>query len=421
MTEKLTLFGTPGGWKIIDSILSDGENGLPLSKAVGELLSTAEKYRICGDVYKGFIAWLLIQDENPYSLSCEMGKEESGGLHRFALLDCEQIFEAFFVDMSAVCGDGLRGFAYTNDCAADCRREIGELCSGLAKQLDKARDAEEFLSILTGFYTTHGAGALGMNRAFHIDLSDGLRLIPVSDFERCSLSDMWGYERQKQLIADNTEAFLAGRAANNVLLYGDSGTGKSTCIKALLNEYGGIGLRMIEIYKHQFSCLPALIRLLRERRYKFIIYMDDLSFEDFEIEYKFLKAVIEGGLEKKPDNVLIYATSNRRHLIRESFSDRDSNDDIHKNDTVQEKLSLADRFGLTVGFSKPLQKEYFEIVKHLAKMRGMKLTEEELRTDAAAWGLSHGGVSGRVARQYIDHLQSKADPDGVNESPSSPH
>ena len=163
--------------------------------------------------------------------------------------------------------------------------------------------------------------------------------------------------------------------------------------------------RMIEIYKHQFKYLSEIIAEIKNRNYRFIIYMDDLSFEEFEIEYKYLKAVIEGGLEKKPDNVLIYATSNRRHLIRETFKDKEDRDEeLHTNDTVQEKLSLVARFGVTIYFGRPQKREFQEIVCQLAKRNNLNLTEEELLAEANKWELSHGGMSGRTAQQFIDYL-----------------
>ena len=211
--------------------------------------------------------------------------------------------------------------------------------------------------------------------------------------------------RKKKLV-ENTEAFVQGRKANNALLFGDSGTGKSTSIKAIVNEYYDQGLRMIEIYKHQFKDLSTVIADIKNRNYKFIIYMDDLSFEEFEIEYKFLKAVIEGGVETKPDNILIYATSNRRHLIKETWNDRsdmESANGLHRSDTIEEKLSLVNRFGCQINYSKPSQKEYFNIVVNLAKKNGLTMTEEELCAEANKWELSHGGISGRTAQQFINH------------------
>ncbi len=211
----------------------------------------------------------------------------------------------------------------------------------------------------------------------------------------------------------NTEAFVKGLPANNALLFGDAGTGKSTSIKAILNEYYDQGLRMIEIYKHQFQDLSSVIAQIKNRNYRFIIYMDDLSFEEFEIEYKFLKAVIEGGMETKPDNVLIYATSNRRHLIRETWGDRsdmEQDEGMHRSDTMQEKLSLVARFGVTINFSKPTQKEYFQIVTELAKRYPeITLTDEQLCVEANKWELSHGGISGRTAQQFINYLAGKSE------------
>ena len=203
----------------------------------------------------------------------------------------------------------------------------------------------------------------------------------------------------------NTEAFLSGKPANNCLLFGDAGTGKSTCIKALMNQYYDRGLRLIEIFKHQFVLFPDMIAEIKDRNYKFIIFMDDLSFEEFEVEYKYLKAVIEGGLEVKPDNILIYATSNRRHLIRETFRDkaeREYDEDVHTNDTVQEKLSLVSRFGVQIYFPSPEKREFREIVLALAKRDGLAMDEERLLALADRWELRHGGMSGRTARQFID-------------------
>ena len=201
---------------------------------------------------------------------------------------------------------------------------------------------------------------------------------------------------------------MAGRPANNCLLFGDAGTGKSSSIKGILNRYYEQGLRIIEVYKHQFKDLNDIIAQIKNRNYRFIIYMDDLSFEEFEIEYKYLKAVIEGGLERKPDNILIYATSNRRHLVREQFSDKEGRrDDLHASDTVQEKLSLVYRFGVTIFFCAPDKKQFQNIVRVLAERYGIKMPEEELMLEANRWELNHGGLSGRTAQQFIDYIRGK--------------
>ena len=227
----------------------------------------------------------------------------------------------------------------------------------------------------------------------------------IRNMDAVKFSDLIGYESQKEELRKNTEAFLRGQRANNVLLYGDSGTGKSTSIKAVVNEYYKDGLRMIEIYKYQFRRLSEVLAEIKNRNYRFIIYMDDLSFEENESEYKFLKAVIEGGVETRPENVLIYATSNRRHLIREIWRDRndvEQDADIHRSDTMEEKLSLANRFGLSIGYYKPERRAYHEIVTALAERHGITLEREELLRRADRFELRHGGVSGRTAQQFIN-------------------
>jgi predicted AAA+ superfamily ATPase len=279
----------------------------------------------------------------------------------------------------------------------------------LSDQLDAAKDENEFFDAVTAFYRDYGVGMFGLNKAFRIiEHEDGpVGFHPINNMDKVMLDDLIGYEIQKKKLVDNTKAFVEGRRANNCLLFGDSGTGKSTCIKAIVNEFYPQGLRMIEIYKHQFKNLSNVIAQIKNRNYKFIIYMDDLSFEEFEIEYKFLKAVIEGGVETKPDNILIYATSNRRHLIKETWSDRDdmeSGNGLHRSDTMEEKLSLVHRFGVTISFSKPSQQEYFRIVTGLARKNGITMSDEELKAGANKWELSHGGISGRTAQQYVTYL-----------------
>ena len=234
---------------------------------------------------------------------------------------------------------------------------------------------------------------------------DVVHIVPITKIAHVHLSDLVGYEAAKKKLIDNTEAFVEGRPANNCLLFGDAGTGKSTSIKGILNEYYDRGLRIIEVYKHQFQDLNEVIAQIKNRNYRFIIYMDDLSFEEFEIEYKYLKAVIEGGLERKPDNILIYATSNRRHLVRETFKDKEDRDEeLHTNDTVQEKLSLVYRFGVTIYFGAPDKKAFQNIVRTLAEKYHIDMPEEELLLKANQWELNHGGLSGRTAQQFIDYL-----------------
>ena len=287
-------------------------------------------------------------------------------------------------------------------------KSVSEKVQELSQAIEQSEDDTELYQIITGFYKTYGVGKLGLNKAFRISTDDKSGfLCPITMTSDILLDDLVGYESQKKELIKNTEAFVEGYRANNVLLYGDAGTGKSASIKAILNQYYSQGLRMIEVYKHEFKELPRVIAAIKNRNYRFIIYMDDLSFEEFEIEYKYLKAVLEGGLEPKPENVLIYATSNRRHLIRETWSDRSdmSEDELHRSDTIEEKLSLAERFGVTIGYYKPNREEYFNIVTNLARRHPeIKLTDEELRSEAGKWEMRHGGMSGRTAQQFIDSL-----------------
>lgn len=274
------------------------------------------------------------------------------------------------------------------------------------KKLDECKSAADFADVVTAYYIHYGAGKYGLYTAFYIDgNSESAKLIPIKRIENTRLADLWGYEEQKRQLTENTDGFIAGRGGNNTLLFGDSGTGKSTCIRALVNEYGDKGLRMVEITRHAFVHLKKIAEELSKRNYWFILYIDDLSFEEFEVEYKYFKAVIEGGLCPSPKNMLIYATSNRRHIVKETFKDKnESDEELHRSDSVQEKLSLSDRFGLSICFIKPLQKDYYDIVKHLAKNAGLQTDEKTLLDGARIWGLHKGGLSGRTAKQYIAHL-----------------
>ena len=279
----------------------------------------------------------------------------------------------------------------------------------MSKTLAAATTTEEFMDDMVSFYKDFGVGKLGLHKAFRIghDEDGKVEIQPITRIAHVKIDDLVGYEIAKKKLIDNTEAFVQGRKANNCLLFGDAGTGKSSSIKGILNQYYDQGLRIIEAYKHQFQDLNEVIAQIKNRNYRFIIYMDDLSFEEFEIEYKYLKAVIEGGLEKKPDNVLIYATSNRRNLVRERAADKleiADEDDLHSSDTVQEKLSLVYRFGVRIYFGKPDKKQFQEIVRTLAARYGVTMPEDELLLKANQWELSHGGLTGRAAQQFIDYI-----------------
>ncbi len=386
---------------------------------IKKILVISTDYNFDGNLWQNYLTYLLVNAENPFTLTAEKTGGSEGTVNHFAKSDFTAFIELFHYDFSWI-EELLQTDVFS--CITDYKAiekpslmyngSVSEKVRALSDKLSKAGNSDEFFRIMTNFYKDYGVGMFGLNKAFRIaDAPDGSVIFkPVANMEHVVLNDLHGYEIQKAKLIENTEAFVEGRKANNVLLFGDSGTGKSTSIKAIVNEYYDRGLRMIEIYKYQFRFLSQLISQIKNRNYKFIIYMDDLSFEEDESEYKFLKAVIEGGLETRPDNILIYATSNRRHLVREMWTDRDDveqNADIHRSDTMEEKLSLANRFGVTIGYYKPDRQLFHDIVKALADKNGIVMDEKELYLLSDRWEMSHGGLSGRCAGQFINHLLSE--------------
>lgn len=386
---------------------------------VHRLLNVATRYGFDRNLWHNYLAFLLATTENPFTLVSEKVGENEGSVNEFAKNDFsvfKQLFDYDFGPMEETLG--INCFSVIENYQAIVKKErifnksVSEKVQLLSRKIEAAADERQLYKAVTEFYRVYGVGTLGLNKAFRVNPREqGSVLEPITTTGDMLLSDLVGYEAQKKLLVDNTEAFVSGRKANNVLLFGDAGTGKSTSVKAILNEYYDRGLRMIEVYKHEFQHLSRVMAEIKNRNYRFIIFMDDLSFEEFEIEYKYLKAVIEGGLEVKPENVLIYATSNRQHLIRETWTDRSdmSKDELHRSDTIQEKLSLAGRFGVTIGYLKPTPKEYYDIVIALARRHPeITLTDEELRAKANAWEMRHGGISGRTAQQFINDLLGQA-------------
>ena len=384
---------------------------------VNRLLDVATRYGFDGNLWQSYLAFLLAVTEAPFTLVCEKRGASAGSVRSFAendLLIFRKLWDYDFSSLEKALN--LSAFSIVTNYRAVAKSEqifnksVSDKVRQLTTAIAGAADGAAMFKVVTDFYAQYGVGMLGLNKAFRVSPEinvTGQLLEPITTTGDIKLTDIVGYESQKARLVVNTEAFVQGRRANNVLLYGDAGTGKSTSIKAILNEFYDQGLRMIEVYKHEFKYLQRIIAQIKNRNYKFIIYMDDLSFEEFEVEYKYLKAVIEGGLEVKPDNILIYATSNRRHLIKERIDDRAEfmDPDLHPNDTVQEKLSLSDRFGLSIGYFKPNQKEYFAIVEAIAaRYPQIRLSGEELRAGAVRWEMSHSGLSGRTAQQYINSL-----------------
>ena len=383
---------------------------------IHQLVEMAGTYGFAGNLWHDYLTYLLVNHENAFSTACEIVGPVEGTINAFAMHDFEIFKQLYDFDLKelekiypSVDSSLITDYQNINEGSKVFNKRIRDRICTLAQKLAKAESTEEFMDDMVQFYKEFGVGKLGLHKAFRIDGTvTPARIVPITNIAHVHLDDLVGYEIAKKKLIDNTEAFVQGRPANNCLLFGDAGTGKSSSIKGILNQYYDQGLRIIEAYKHQFKDLNDIIAQVKNRNYKFIIYMDDLSFEEFEIEYKYLKAVIEGGLEKKPDNILIYATSNRRHLVREKLSDKEERrDDLHSSDTVQEKLSLVARFGVSIFFCAPDKKQFQNIVKTLAERHQVEMPEEELLLEANKWELQHGGLSGRTAQQFIDYLCGK--------------
>ena len=406
--------------EIIQECKEGGAKEPLLQRANAEVKRILDLSTACGfdeNLWQCYLAWVLMTNENSFTRTCErVGATEGGSVNRFAENDFAVFHQLFHYDFSELerylltdCFSILTEYRAIPKRERTYNRDVSAQVRALRKSLSEAKSGHEMFQLVTDYYRQYGYGVFAMNRAFRIRRGEaGLEFLPISNVDGVRLEDLLGYERQKTELRRNTEAFLSGKHANNVLLYGDAGTGKSTSVKALINEYYDRGLRMIEIYKHQFGELSRILGAIKNRNYRFVIFIDDLSFEENEVEYKFLKAVIEGGVETRPENVLIYATSNRRHLIRETWNDRtdvEHHGDIHRSDTMEEKLSLAARFGVTINYSAPTPKEFQAIVRALARRQGIEMDEQELLARANAWEIRHGGFSGRTAQQFVHYLE----------------
>lgn len=358
------------------------ENAWPqaMVSAYAELVSRLYKSG-SGDLGR-HIQTAVEQDENAYIRAVGRGETPPAYLDRSVAAELETLQQAASLtpeDLTV----GLEG--------------IGYLPRFGATAVDLAAQYRERLSNI-GRY---GWGAYARHHMFYLD--EGGHIVPVRHPDATRLSELVDYKREQQLIMDNTRALLAGRPAANVLLTGDAGTGKSSTIKAVVNELYPQGLRIIEVRKELLRAIPALLDELTDNPLKFILFIDDLSFQKGDDSYSALKAVLEGSVSAKSRNVAIYATSNRRHLVKETFSDREG-DDIHRGETMQEMISLSERFGLHVTFQKPNKDTYLAIVRRLAQVQGVALEAGTLEALAERFALERGGRSARAAKQFVDSL-----------------
>ena len=371
--NSLTVYREIKNNKIIDilkHILTEEDNLPYMAELVATLTEMAEKSSFKGNLFKSYIIHLMLRNQNNFTLFCENNLDvKNSSIYELAKRDVEAIKTIASMDLTI-----------PDDFTID--------------------DVIEF-------HKKHGCGDISVFRSFRYN-DEKQKLVGVAHPDPIRFSQLIGYKAQFDQLIDNTLAFLNGYNANNVLLVGSRGTGKSSSVKALVNEYHEQGLRLLEITKEQIEKLPDILKLLRPRGRKFIIFIDDLSFDEGEMGYKYMKSLLEGGSEGKPDNVLFYATSNRRHIIQEKWSDRGTgiseDAEIHTTDTLNEKLSLADRFGITITFPKPTPKEYINIVKGLAAERNIELDENTLQQQAMQWEIRQKGMSGRTAKQFINNL-----------------
>lgn len=381
--------------EVLDETDTGSQAKLALASAWGDFL-----YRLhaTGNSFRQHLLHLVLHDDNPFSRTAEMSKGDINPAMRAAVSqDLQRLHRLYALDFSKL----LKGAELDVSLLEGFSEPMGQ--TDYRSILDCSQSEDARVDALANYYSRYSRGICSLYRAFRWD--GRKTLIGLSFPDPIRMDDLIGYQSQKDALLDNTRHFVEGLPANNVLLYGSRGTGKSSMVKALLSELDGEKLALVEVSREGLASLPKLVALLRQYSLRFILYIDDLSFEDYETEYKGLKAILEGSLEARPDNVLIYATSNRRHLVKEFFSDRSGLDEeIHARDTMEEKLSLADRFGLVITFPSPAKQLYLEMVESMVAKRGLMLEREELQRRALEWERSHHGPSGRTARQFVDSL-----------------
>lgn len=410
--NKLLVFRTLLKDNIIKRLLTLGAINTGKSQEyelAGSLIEWAEENGVTGSIPDNYFLVLLGRDENIVSLTAQRTNVIiDSGLIKAVVHDIGIIQSLLQPTLSGLFSQEIRAIiedykpaSSKDDRKSNRLRYLADL-QHLFLSNDPRPSKEEIAKALIKHYHRNGCGRLAGFSAFRWD-AKRRELVGVEHSDTVQLQDIIGYEYQKAELVRNSEAFVQGRPANNVLLVGARGTGKSSSVKAVANRYIDKGLRLVEIGKSDFKYLPEIMSVLRQWDKKFIIFIDDLSFEEYEAEYKILKSLIDGGVEVRPDNVLIYATSNRRNLVKETWEERGGNE-LHRQDTINEKISLADRFGITLFYTLPNQEEYFKIVEEIARKNHIHLTGAELRSEALRWEMSHSGRSGRIAKQLIDYL-----------------
>lgn len=386
---------------LLKDIFTVNDNLAQLAELVDVLTAEAEENGVGGNIFYNHIINLMLCNENTFTLLCENRTDVQGtSLYRLAQKDINTIRELANMRLDELPDAEFMAeqLNLLMDYVPVSKKKSGKMIYSLKENFT--------IDDIISFHRKNGCGDVSLYRAFRYN-EDTKQLVGVSHPDTITFEELIGYKAQTDQLIENTLAFINGYAANNVLLVGARGTGKSSSVKALVNRYFDQGLRLLEITKEQIEKLPDILKILRPRGRYFIIFIDDLSFDDNEIQYKYMKSLLEGGSVGKPDNVVFYATSNRRHLIQEKWGDRETRSadaEIHTSDTMNEKLSLADRFGITITYSKPTPKEYINIVKGIAKQKGLVIDEEVLEKEAMKWELKQKGMSGRTAKQFVNNM-----------------
>lgn len=368
-----------------------------------ELIKKAENLGFEGNILHNYILYQISRDENVFSVTAEKYGGVIGSSLAEAVLRDIAVIKQFFQQSKYpfFFNDLIKSYVPTNNSMCNHLQHLKAVFFDEKEQYTP----DHIMNELIQHYICHGYGTITGHAFLRWD--EHHNLVGIKHYDTVTFADIVGYERQKHILTKNTEAFLTNKPYHNVLLVGARGTGKSSSVKALINEYYCKGLRLVEIPKRSLSDLTKVMNTLERYGKKFILFLDDLSFEETEVEYKCLKSALEGGVELKPENVMICATSNRRHLVRETWQDRAGNpDDVHRLDSVHEKISLSDRFGITLTYHAPNQDEYMHIVQELANKHAVPISPSELKSQAVQWEMSHSGRSGRTARQLITHLLS---------------
>ena len=427
--DRLILFETirnDGIAERIAGLISSGDSASPEQSetkareayypTVRALLKNIGDGGISGNVLQDHFCGVIASEENAFARLAEKGiferlnpgatdaelrsalSETNLAVLLLAASEIERIAPVYNFTFSTISGG-----EDSPDIAALPATETGEGKSGLEliHIAIMQKNSTDAAIMLARYYRGYGSGVFGKSPALSAE-KDGL--VPVLHADRTTMGDIIGCDRQKRILMDNIEILLAGFRSNNVLLYGDSGTGKSSTVKALLNMYAPRGLKLISITKENFGLLPGVFAQIANRGMKFIIFIDDLSFDENEHEYKVFKSIVEGRIAPRPTNAIFIVTTNRKNIVKDVWSDREGGDDVRIRDNMEEKRSLSDRFGVTLTYPAPTKQEYLEIVRGIAAGAGLSMPDGQLAAEALKWEIRHGGRSGRTARQFVDYM-----------------